>query len=369
MIEHKGRLNQPGFHSGIKELLHLLAPVVLGLNRQPVRCNFLAQRRQGVRLLDVDPGLFKNCVAHRYPAPRRREVNLIPAERDFAGAQHLLRHSEIELFGQAHHVVIVCISLVHFEHGKLGVVPGGHTLIAKVVADFIHPVQAANDESLEVQLVGNPQEQIGSELVVKGHEGASRSATVDGLQHRGLHFQKAPLVEIAPNGRDKAGTHNERLAGPFVGQQVQVPLPVTHLDIGQAVPLLGQRAQGLGQQGPLANADSDLAGPRAEHGAGHADYVTKINQLDESVVAFLAYLILTDIDLYLAGSIHEVSKTGLAHHANRGQPSGCAHSHLARGVFSRACTSFCCSECLYHLQSTVSNVRPGRIGIDPRLAQ
>ena len=61
-----------------------------------------------------------------------------------------------------------------------------------------------------------------------------------------------------------------------VHDQVDVALPVARLDVLQAVPLLGQRPQRLGQEAHVLHGHRELAGAGAEQLAGDADEVADV---------------------------------------------------------------------------------------------
>ena len=72
-----------------------------------------------------------------------------------------------------------------------------HALVAEVLADLVHALEPADDQPLQVQLVGDPQEEVAVELVVVGHEGPRQRAAVERLEDRGLDLEEAALVEPA----------------------------------------------------------------------------------------------------------------------------------------------------------------------------
>ena len=91
-----------------------------------------------------------------------------------------------------------------------------------------------------------------------GDEGLGQRPARLGLQRGGLHFEEAPAVEGAPQRGQQAAAGGQHQAGPRVDRQVQVAPAVPHLDVLQAVPLLRQGAQRLGEQGELGHLDAQL---------------------------------------------------------------------------------------------------------------
>src|SRR5881409_1893214 len=76
----------------------------------------------------------------------------------------------------------------------------------------------------------------------------------------------------------------EDLADLGVDDQVDVALPVARLDVLEAVPLLGQRTQRLGQERERLHGQRELARARAEHPARDADEITDVEDAEEREV-------------------------------------------------------------------------------------
>src|SRR5262249_58311738 len=91
-------------------------------------------------------------LAERTPAPRRGEVDLLAAEGDTSGVEHLTSRLRDELLDALHRVAVVRVRLVPLEHRELGVVLERHTLVAEVLADLVHLLETSDDQPLEVEL-------------------------------------------------------------------------------------------------------------------------------------------------------------------------------------------------------------------------
>ncbi len=170
--------------------------------------------------------------------------------------------------------------MVELEHGELGVVPRGHALVAEVAVDFEDLLEAPDHQALEVQLRRDAQVHRQVQRVVVGLERLGRRAARDHLQHRGFHFEEAALGEELADVGDDLGTHAEGLAGFLVDDQVDVALTIALLGVGQAVVLVRQRAQRLGQQAYLLHVHEQVALVGALHGALGADDVAQVPGLD-----------------------------------------------------------------------------------------
>ena len=101
-------------------------------------------------------------------------------------------------------------------------------------------------------------------------------AAVDRLQHRRLDLDEALVVEEPAHRGDDLRAGEEQLARLLVGDQVELALAEARLGVGQAVVLLGRRAQRLGQQRPVLDRDRQLAAAGPEDGAVGADQVAEV---------------------------------------------------------------------------------------------
>ena len=70
------------------------------------------------------------------------------------------RRVEHQLAGQRRHRVVVAVRLVDLEHRELGVVGGVDALVAEDAADLVDPLEAADDQPLEVELDRDAQVQL-----------------------------------------------------------------------------------------------------------------------------------------------------------------------------------------------------------------
>ena len=276
---------------------------------------------------DVDAGLVLDRLAHGEARPRRREVDLVVAERDLEGADglggrggHLLDHR--------HDVVVVDVGLVGLEHRELGVVLEAHALVAEVLADLVHAVDAADDAALEVQLGGDAQVEVALELVVVRDERLGQRAAVERLQHRRLDLDEAAVVQEPAHRGDDLRALDEDLARVVVGGEVQVALAVARLDAGEAVVLLGHAAQRLAEELPRGDAQAELAAPGAHHGALGADEVAEVDVLERRV-ALVAERVELAEELELAAGVLDDDERQLAVHAARDDAAGDA-AHVRR---------------------------------------
>ena len=186
----------------------------------------------------------------------------MPAEGRRRPSCHLARDGLDELLDPRHGVGVVRVGLVPLEHRELGRVLVGEALVAEVLAQLVDAVEPADDEALEVELVGDAEVEVGVEFVVVRDERLGEGTAVARLQHRGLDLEKTVLVEVAPDRRDHARAQLEVRAGLLVHQQVEVALPVARLDVGDAVEGVRERPTDLRQQHELGDRQRRLAALR-----------------------------------------------------------------------------------------------------------
>ena len=318
------RLDQVRFDRLAEERVDLHAPGWLERHRgvEPVLLDGALQAGHVARLVggDVNAAGVEDGLAHGEPRPRRPQVDLVAAEvRDetahgFGGRAH-------ERLDHGHDVVVVDVGFVGLEHRELGVVLEAHALVAEVLAHLVDAVDAADDAALEVELDGDAQVEVALELVVVGHEGPRHGAAVERLQDGRLDLDEAALVEESPDGRDDAGTLDEDLARVVVDDRVEVTTAVARLDVGQAVELLGQRTQGLGQELPGDRPQRQLAAAGLEHRALGADEVADVD-VEQALVGLGAERVEGGEELQVAGTVLDRQKGELAVLATRHDPAG-----------------------------------------------
>ncbi len=243
-------------------------------------------------------------------------------------------HARDQLLHRAHHHLVVGVGLVKLEHGELGVVGAVHPLVPEVVPDLVDPLEAADQQPLEVQLVGDPQVERHVQRLVVGDEGARRRPAVLGLQDGSLHLQEPALVQKAAQVRDRPRPHPEHLPDLGMDRQVGVALPVADLGIGQPAvggdPALGdlrlppgERPERLRQDLEALHPHRDLAHPGPEQPAPNAEVVVQVQELHQAVA--VSQDVAAEVHLQPAGRVLQVGERGLALRAERDHPPGDRH--------------------------------------------
>ena len=246
-----------------------------------------AQVGERLRRVDLAPDGVRHEVDHPPLRPRLGEVDGLAADLDDGRAERVAGGLHDERLGEVHDVVDVGVGLVGLHHRELGVVARRQALVAEHPADLEDAVHAADDQPLEVQLERDAQVQRHVERVVVGDERAGVGAAGLDVQHGRLDLGEAAVAERAPEAGDHLVAHVERPPGVGVDDEVDVALAEAGVGVGQAVPLVGQRAQRLGEQREVLDLHRQLAGARRHDRAVDADPVAAVELLDggEALVA------------------------------------------------------------------------------------
>ena len=223
--------------------------------------------------------------------PEGGPVDLVLPEGPLHAAQDRAGEVLDQLLGVGHHPGEVAVGLVELEHRELGVVAPVDALVAEVPVDLKDPREPGDQQPLEVQLRGDPQEQLQVQRVVVGDEGPGGGPAGHRLHHRGLDLQEAAGLEEVPGRLDqpRAGLQGGQPLG--AAPEVHVPAAVALLGVGEPVELARGQGQALGQQpegepaggvgagSAGAGPDGDLPGLGGRQRAAGGDQVRQIHEL------------------------------------------------------------------------------------------
>ena len=127
------------------------------------------------------------------------------------------------------------------------------------------------------------------------------------LQDRRLDLDEAGLVEAAADGGDDPRPRQEELARLGVGDEVQLAAALAGLDVGQPVELVGWRAQRLGQDREVLDAQRELAAARAEGQAVDPDEVAEV-EVEQAAHPLLPQDVGAGLELDPARAVVEVEE-------------------------------------------------------------
>ena len=192
--------------------------------------------------------------------------------------------------------MVVPVRRIAFEHGEFRVVRPVHALVAEVLGYLEDLLQTSDDESFQVELIGDAHVQRHVQRVVVGREGARRGSAIKGLKHGGLHFQELLLREKGPDVGDDLTAPLEAFPTVQIHGQVEMtpPAPVLHTHV---VVLLRQCPDGLGQEGEVLDPDAQFVRAGAEEGSFHPDPVPDVDEFLDQAELLLTQVILAEISL------------------------------------------------------------------------
>ena len=110
-----------------------------------------------------------------------------------------------------------------------------HTFIAEVTAELIHTLEAPDDETLQIKLVGDTQIERDIQRVVMRDEGARSSTARDRLQDGRIDLDVATLIEELAHRIEDLRTLEEDILDMAIDDEVNIALAEAELRISEAV--------------------------------------------------------------------------------------------------------------------------------------
>src|SRR5437868_3002906 len=153
----------------------------------------------------------------------------------------------------------------------------GVALVAEVLRELVHLLEAADDEPLEIQLVGDAEVEILAEQVRRRDERLGEPAAVARLQDRCLHLDEALSIEVSAHRGDHPRAQDGVATRILVHQQVEIAAPVASLDVGYAVERVGQRRLDPREHLERVDVERRLAALRLRGRAGDAYDVAEVD--------------------------------------------------------------------------------------------
>src|SRR5215813_1216926 len=152
------------------------------------------------------------------------------------------------------------------------------------------------------------------------YERTRRRSPGNPLHHWRFHFQEISFPEKAPQETHDARAILEKISHFRIDHQIDIPLPITRLNIRKTVPLFRQRPQALSQQAQPLGCDCQFLGLRAKEAAPDSDNVAHIQELKQSIT-LISKLVLPRVYLDPSPPILDVKERGLAHFAHSHDPA------------------------------------------------
>ena len=235
-----------------------------------------------------------------------------------------------DALGKLHHALEVAEGAIGLHGGELGVVRLVHALVAEDAAELVHALETAHEQALQRQLGGNAQIVIAVERVQVRDERLGVGAAHDRLQERRFHLVVAQLVfHVMADSRHDFRALLEHGAHLGVRDKIDVALTIADFLIGQAVELLGKRAQRLRQQLVALDGHGQLAAAGLHDGAPHADPIADVEVLQLGVSIFAEHVDAAE-QLNLARGVAHREEADLALHALGHDAAAHLHGVLGR---------------------------------------
>src|ERR1700675_1884755 len=232
-----------------------------------------------------------------------------------------LREVTNQFLDQVGHFFEIGIRPIGLEHGELGIVLSRDAFIAEVPVDLENFVKSADKQTLQVKFGRDPQIKIKTERFVAGAKWFGRGTTGNRLQNRRLHFQKTALFEKAPGLTNNCDAFFKVFPRTFVGEQIEITLPVARLDVLQAVPFFGEGSQSFRQDLKFLSFQRRLTGFSEETRSLDADEIAEVEQR-KKIDEFGANFLRVNVNLNAPGRVAKIEKVALAHVAMRGDSAG-----------------------------------------------
>ncbi len=288
-----------------------------------------------IHFTDIYAGVFFDGFKHADALVGPGEVDGVLSHLDFGAAGNFTGYAFEAFFDHVHHPDVVFVGHVNFHGSELGIVGAIHAFVAEHFSELIDTVEASDDESFEVELVGDAQIEGDVEGVVMRFKGAGCGAAVDGLEDGRFHFEPAVLVEVVAHGLDEFAALFEDFADFGIDDEVHIALAVAEFGVGEGIVNIaffiafddGQGAQRFAEELELIHMYGGFPGFGFEDAAFYADDVAEVEQffedgIVEGFVFARAYLIAIDVELDAAGFVLQHGKRGFAHDASSHEPAG-----------------------------------------------
>ncbi len=193
--------------------------------------------------LQVNACVFPDGFEQGEAFPRARHVDGLALVFERRAAGHFPGNVGKHFLRFVHQTHVILIRFIEFHHGELGVMQRIHAFVAEAAVDLEDLLESPDDEAFEMQLGRDAQVEIAVEGVVMRDERARRGPARNMVQHGRLDLEKPLFRQPLPHDADNLDAAPERLEHLGIRHHIEVTLAIARLDVGQAVPFLGKRAQ------------------------------------------------------------------------------------------------------------------------------
>ena len=144
------------------------------------------------------------------------------------------------------------------------------------------------------------------------------------MHHRRFDFDVPSRIKDPPQFLDDSRARYEHLPRLCIGDEVQIPLAIAHLDVRQAMPFFRQRQQRFRKEENLLDPNRQLIGLGSKQVPFDADRIAQVQQMKQLESRFADDIFLY-VDLNTLASSLQVRKARLPHQPERHHPAGDPH--------------------------------------------
>ena len=185
--------------------------------------------------------MLKNRVIHGLTAEGGSEVNFFALIRNFCSAENRFRAVGEQIFGKFHHSVIIGVSLIKLHACIFRIMRRIHALVAELVTYLINLFQTADDAHFERKLGCNAHKNVQIKRVIMAYKRTRIRTACNGVDNRGLNFQKSTLIQVSANFGNNSAALNESCANLRVHDKVNIAHAIAQISITKTMEFFRKR--------------------------------------------------------------------------------------------------------------------------------
>lgn len=191
--------------------------------------------------IEINTGVLKNRVIHGLTAEGGSEINFFALIRNFCSTENRFRAVGEQIFGKFHHSVVIGVSLIKLHACIFRIMRRIHALVAELVTYLINLFQTADDAHFERKLGCNAHKNVQVKCIIMAYEGTRIRTACNGIDNRGLNFQKSALIQVSANFGNNSAALNESCANLGVHDKVNIAHAIAQISITKAMEFFRKR--------------------------------------------------------------------------------------------------------------------------------
>ena len=286
----------------------------------------------GLNFIKVNARDLLHSVCHVQPLPGRRHIEFLALICQNRSAVHCHLSLVHDLLRHIHRGFHITVGHIAFHRCEFRIVIPVHAFVAEHMTHLVNTVQSADDQPLQIKLVGDAHIQIDVKGVVMSDKRPCVGSAGNRRQDRRVHLHVTVVLFQHPFDLvyDLCSL-DKSVANLRVHNQIHISLTIAKIRVLQSVPLVRQYLQGFAQQYKAGHVNGDFIRLGLEHPALHSYDVTDVISL-EPFIFLCTDVISLNIALNPALLILHVKECGLAHHALAHDPARDGHLLVLHSV-------------------------------------